>query len=165
MYHDLNRLQSVFLAAVQTADANSRANLLDRECSGDDELRRWVCEMLRKHDRADLAVDTPVLNSLSTLRSKSVQAELVNNEEISSGALIASRYRLMDRLGQGGMGSVFRAEQISPARRTVAVKLIKPGFHTKSMLARFESEWQALARMEHPNIARMFDAGTIDTDS
>lgn len=165
MYHDLNRLQSVFLAAVQSADANSRASLLDRECAGDDELRRWVCEMLRKHDRADLAVDTPALNSLSTLRGKSIQADLLNDDEVSNGTLIAGRYKLIDRLGQGGMGSVFQAEQIAPARRTVAVKLIKPGFHTKSMLARFESEWQALARMDHPHIARMYDAGTIETDS
>jgi non-specific serine/threonine protein kinase/serine/threonine-protein kinase len=71
-------------------------------------------------------------------------------------------YRLLDRIGIGGMGEVFRAEQRQPIRRIVAVKRIKPGMDSKEVLARFESERQALARMDHPNIARVFDAGKDD---
>src|SRR5262245_53546478 len=68
-------------------------------------------------------------------------------------------YRLLQIVGVGGMGEVWRAEQTEPIRRIVALKLIKAGMDTKTVVARFESERQALALMEHPNIARVFDAG------
>ncbi len=74
----------------------------------------------------------------------------------------ADRYRLGDRLGAGGMGHVYRAEQVAPIRRTVAVKVLKPGLDSADFLARFETERQAVARMDHPNIARLYDAGLTD---
>src|SRR5436305_10477370 len=74
--------------------------------------------------------------------------------------LLAGRYRLGAPLGEGGMGTVFRAEQLQPVRRSVAVKLIKPGMDSARVVARFEAERQALAVMDHPHIARVLDAGT-----
>ena len=73
------------------------------------------------------------------------------------------RYRLMEQIGEGGMGIVFVAEQEKPLRRKVALKVIKPGMDSKAVISRFEAERQALALMDHPNIARVFDAGTTDT--
>ena len=72
------------------------------------------------------------------------------------------RYRLMEQIGEGGMGVVFVAEQEKPIRRKVALKVIKPGMDSKAVVARFEAERQALAMMDHPNIAKVLDAGTTD---
>ena len=73
------------------------------------------------------------------------------------------RYKLMEQIGEGGMGTVFVAEQERPIRRKVAIKVIKPGMDSKEVIARFEAERQALAMMDHPNIAKVFDAGTTDS--
>ena len=80
-----------------------------------------------------------------------------------SGAIIANRYRLIERIGEGGMGFVWYAEQLEPVKRKVAIKLIKPGLDSRSVLGRFEAERQALAMMDHPNIARVFDGGISET--
>src|ERR1051326_3820289 len=72
-------------------------------------------------------------------------------------------YKLLEQIGEGGMGAVYMAEQVHPVRRKVALKIIKPGMDTRQVIARFEAERQALAMMEHPNIAKVFDAGTTDT--
>ena len=76
--------------------------------------------------------------------------------------MIAGRYKLLEEIGEGGMGTVWMAEQTEPVQRQVAVKLIKPGMDTRQVLARFEAERQALALMDHPNIAKVLDAGTTD---
>jgi len=83
-------------------------------------------------------------------------------EASSTGRLIAGRYQLLKQIGEGGMGSVYLAEQLAPIRRKVAVKLIKGGSDSKSIVSRFSVEQQAIAMMDHPNIARLFDAGTTD---
>src|SRR5205823_3582243 len=80
----------------------------------------------------------------------------------ATGDLIAGRYRLGPPLGEGSMGRVLRAEQVEPVRRTVALKLIRPGMDTDRVIARFGAERQALAVMDHPNIAKVLDAGTTD---
>src|SRR5208337_38332 len=72
-------------------------------------------------------------------------------------------YKLLQQIGEGGMGTVYMAEQAEPVRRRVALKVIKPGMDTRQVVARFEAERQALAMMDHPNIARVFDAGTTDS--
>src|SRR6201993_4955267 len=77
------------------------------------------------------------------------------------GTVIAGRYKLLEQIGEGGMGTVWVAEQIEPVKRKVALKLIKAGMDSKSVLARFEAERQALALMDHPNIAKILDGGTI----
>src|SRR6185295_73048 len=75
------------------------------------------------------------------------------------GAIIAGRYKLLEQIGEGGMGEVWVADQLEPIKRRVALKLIKPGMDSRSVLGRFEAERQALAVMDHPNIAKVFDAG------
>ena len=77
-----------------------------------------------------------------------------------AGAIVAGRYKLLEPIGEGGMGTVWMAEQREPVKRLVALKLIKPGMDSKAVLARFEAERQALALMDHPNIARILDGGT-----
>ena len=78
------------------------------------------------------------------------------------GVIIGGRYKLLENIGEGGMGSVWVAEQQRPVKRKVAIKLIKPGMDSKQVLARFEAERQALAVMDHPNIAKVFDGGLTD---
>src|SRR5207244_1707411 len=80
----------------------------------------------------------------------------------SVGSIVAGRYKLLEAIGEGGMGEVWVADQLEPIRRRVALKVIKPGMDSRSVLGRFEAERQALALMDHPNIAKVFDAGTTD---
>ena len=155
---DLRRMQSVFLAALEVSTPNERTALLDQECGGDGELRRWVAELLRTHDRPVNALDTPVI-SLGTQLNGAAEAPLADDAEL--GTVLAGRYRLIERIGRGGMGTVYRAEQTAPVRRTVAIKVIRPELASPSTLSRFASERQALALMDHPNIAKVFDAGTM----
>ena len=79
------------------------------------------------------------------------------------GSVIAGKYKLLQEIGEGGMGSVYMADQIHPVKRRVAVKVIKAGMDSARVLARFEAERQALALMDHPNIAKVLDAGTTET--
>src|SRR5690606_19854551 len=78
---------------------------------------------------------------------------------LKTGMLIADKYKLVERIGEGGMGTVWYAEQLVPVKRKVALKLIKPGLHSQAGLKRFEAERQSLAMMDHPNIARVLDGG------
>jgi len=92
--------------------------------------------------------------------TRTLQPEI---KDITPGALIAGKYKLLEELGSGGMGVVYLAEQVEPVRRRVALKIIKLGMDTRQVVARFETERQALAVMDHPNIARVFDAGATET--
>jgi len=84
-------------------------------------------------------------------------------KDVNVGEIIADKYKLLEELGRGGMGAVYKAEQIKPLKRSVALKIIKLGMDTSQVVARFESERQALAVMDHPNIAKVFDAGATGT--
>lgn len=97
---------------------------------------------------------------LTTPQTKTLQTSV---QDFSVGTIIAEKYRLLEELGRGGMGVVFLAEQVSPLRRKVAIKIIKLGMDTKQVIARFEAERQALAMMDHPNIAKVYDAGATET--
>ena len=93
----------------------------------------------------------------------SAEAAAVRSRRLyEPGSMIAEKYRLIEQIGEGGMGFVWYAEQLAPVKRKVAIKLIKPGLDSQSVLARFEAERQALALMDHPNIARVFDGGITD---
>lgn len=81
----------------------------------------------------------------------------------AAGTMIGGRYKLLEKIGEGGMGTVFMAQQTIPVKRVVAVKIVKPGMDSKAVLARFEAERQALALMDHPNIARVLDAGSTES--
>jgi len=131
------KAKEIFLASCELP-ADRRVSYLDEECEGDDELRREVEGLL--------AFDQAVTDSLE---------ERCPPERIGN-------FRLLQRLGEGGMGEVWEAEQEAPVRRRVAFKLIKWGMDTKEVLARFESERQALALMNHPYIARAYEAGSSD---
>lgn len=167
MTADPRRVQAVFLTAIEVAPG-CRADVLERECGGDSALRRRVDALLRVHELPDNALDTPVLAGCEegACTAGPDDTPFVGTSESRAyhdanpiGTLVADRYRLTGLLGEGGMGAVYRAEQIHPVRRTVAVKLVKPGLGSANMLARFRAEQQALALMDHSNIARVLDAG------
>jgi hypothetical protein len=150
---DPNRVQSVFLAAVAEPDVSARAALVDRECGADAELRRRVEALLKANDEPDHFLDRPPANEpvVSTIDQPAPESAV--------GTVLAGRYKLVEPIGEGGMGTVYMAQQTEPVKRAVAVKLVKAGMDTRAVLARFEAERQALALMDHPNIARVFDAG------
>ncbi len=131
-----------------------RTSFLARACAGNQELRRRIEKLLRNHDRAGDFMEASVIGSINELRTKISAGE-------QPGDWIG-RYKLLQQIGEGGCGIVFVAEQEQPVRRRVALKLIKPGMDTKSVIARFEAERQALALMDHPGIARVFDAGATE---
>jgi serine/threonine protein kinase len=156
---DAARAKSLFLAASDLADPAERAAFMERECAGDTELRARVEALLRAHAAAPLPA-APQATVDSTRR----QPVTVDHGDPTArvGAVLAGKYKLIEAIGEGGMGSVFVAQQTEPVKRTVAVKVIKAGMDSQAVLVRFEAERQALAMMDHPNIARVLDAGTTD---
>jgi eukaryotic-like serine/threonine-protein kinase len=165
---DPKRVHAVFLIAVEQTDPAGRAALLDRECANDAELRQGVEALLRAHDEPDNSLDRPAVAGSQTGDEVSCNGSADSApppaprpaEDV--GAVVAGRYKLLQQIGEGGMGSVFMAEQMRPVKRMVAFKVIKAGMDSKQVLARFESERQALALMDHPNIAKVLDAGTTE---
>jgi eukaryotic-like serine/threonine-protein kinase len=148
--------RSIFMQALEFDDPREREAHVLRACGGDERLRARVEALLRRHQSDDvLALDRMPDVDLS------VTAELPPAAE-PSGTVIGP-YKLLEPIGEGGMGVVFMAEQTQPIRRKVALKIIKPGMDTKQVIARFEAERQALALMDHPNIARVLDAGATES--
>jgi WD40 repeat protein/serine/threonine protein kinase len=144
---------AIFKAAVRLSPER-RAAFLDQACASDGELRHEIESLLRAHDASG--------SFLGDLSSRSDATEDFEPILECAGTVIGP-YKLMEQIGQGGMGLVFVAEQQHPVRRKVALKIIKPGMDTRDIIARFEAERQALALMDHPNIAKVFDAGTTDS--
>jgi len=143
-------LREVFDEAAEIADPAARAVFLDSACRGNDPLRARVEELLRAEARA-----SEFLRDRSDSREADRFSEKIDER--------IGRYRLRERIGRGGCGVVYLAEQEEPVRREVALKVIKLGMDTRSVVARFEAERQTLALMDHPNIARVFDAGATET--
>jgi serine/threonine protein kinase/WD40 repeat protein len=143
--------RTLFIEALEITDPAERSAYLERACAGDTALRGQVEELLRAHTAPGPFMDHPTLTLAPGV-------EPITGGE-RPGAMIGP-YRLIQQLGSGGMGVVFVAEQVEPLRRRVALKLIKPGMDSQQVIARFEAERQALARMDHAGIARVFDAGT-----
>ena len=137
MTETLDRTESVFAAAVGMATPEERAAYLDEACAGDLVLRARIDALLRAHDRAGHLLDRPMDEPERT------NAYVPPSEQ--PGVIIAGRYKLLEEIGEGGMGTVWVAEQLEPVKRKVALKLIKAGMDSKSVLARFEAERQALA--------------------
>jgi serine/threonine protein kinase len=144
---------TIFAAALEKATDEERAAYLAEACAGDDKLRRRVEALLRAHAEPDDLLDPQ--------QSRNVTADYAPITE-RPGTRIGP-YRLMEQIGEGGFGLVFVAEQQEPVRRKVALKVIRPGMDTKQVIARFEAERQALALMDHPNIARVLDAGATES--
>jgi serine/threonine protein kinase len=181
-------LMTLFAEALEQADAAARTEYLDRACGGDAALRGRVEALLSAHagagrflepaatalseDPTHLAPDAtaafapepqPPTDLLTGAYHPGASAEAPPDGLVAVAAprtVIAGRYTLVEIIGQGGMGSVYRAEQTEPVKRPVALKLIKGGSDSKAVLARFDAERQALALMDHPNIARVYDGGT-----
>jgi serine/threonine protein kinase/tetratricopeptide (TPR) repeat protein len=175
---DPSRVRAAFLAAVEAPDPAARAAAIDRECGPDDELRRRVEALLRAHDQPDSLLDDPAPAPAAVEATLPVTGEMPvvpGGTVLIDGAAAPARplvegpgsiigpYKLLQKIGEGGMGVVFLAEQEKPVRRKVALKVIKPGMDSAQVVARFEAERQALALMDHPNIARVLDAGATDT--
>jgi serine/threonine protein kinase/WD40 repeat protein len=159
---DAARAKSLFLAASDLADPARRAAYLDRECGGDAELRARVEALLRADDASPLPAPEPrdAAGTFAPDAPAGVPTADRPDKDEHAGAVIAAKYKLVEEIGEGGMGAVWMARQAEPVRRFVAVKLIKAGADSRAVLARFEAERQALALMDHPNIARVFDAGS-----
>jgi serine/threonine protein kinase len=157
----------VLATLLELPDPAQSRRLLDQTCAGDSELRTEVEALLQTQAEAErffaagsaaLSLDADDLGP-SGLPGIGVTRPLVD-ERIGTRI---GRYQLLERIGEGGCGVVYRAEQAEPVRRQVALKVIKLGMDTNSVIARFEAERQALALMDHPNIARVLDAGATDT--
>jgi len=156
---DPTQVQAVFAAAVECEDPAARVALLDRQCGNDAELRARVEALLKAHDDPDSLPRGPCSDPKAALGGA---ATFIGTSPYSAGMLIAGRYKLLEEIAEGGMGSVWVAQQTEPVRRRVALKLVKPGMDTRQVLSRFEVERQALALMDHPNIAKVLDGGVTD---
>ena len=159
---DAVRAKALFLGASDLADAAEREAYLDRECAGDADLRGRVEALLRANDAAPLPPAEPGDGTSAHVPERLLQTEDHGDPTARVGSILAGKYKLIEEIGEGGMGSVYMAQQTEPVKRAVAVKVIKAGMDSKAVLVRFEAERQALAMMDHPNIARVLDAGTTD---
>jgi WD40 repeat protein/serine/threonine protein kinase len=157
---DTARVKSLFLAASDLADPAERAAFLDRECGDDADLRARVEALLRANDAAPGLPVAPAV----TVDSAAGKPETADYGDPTArvGAVLAGKYKLVEAIGEGGMGSVFMSQQTEPVKRAVAVKVVKAGMDSRAVLTRFEAERQALAMMDHPNIAKVLDAGTTE---
>ncbi len=144
---------AIFDAAIELPPER-RAAYLHEACGGDDSLRQRVEALLRAHESAQAFMDHPAVE----LKRETVVVKPAEQLGDRIG-----RYKLLQQIGEGGCGVVYMAEQEEPVHRRVALKVIKLGMDTKSVIARFEAERQALALMDHPNIAKVLDAGATDT--
>jgi tetratricopeptide (TPR) repeat protein/serine/threonine protein kinase len=140
--------ESIFAQALEIASAVERVAFLDRVCGNNPALRAEIEALLRAHERSGDLLDLPEHLPVTT--------DLPARE--GPGTVIGP-YKLLEQIGEGGMGTVWMAEQTEPIQRRVAVKVVKEGMDSRQVLARFEAERQALALMEHPNIAKVLDAG------
>ena len=144
MAHDGRSIDSIFCEAVEIGSDAGRAAFLERACAGDAAIRERVDRLLAAQTGAG-----------AFMRDADSPADRSEGPGSSIG-----RYKLLQVIGEGGMGIVYMAEQTDPVERRVALKIIKPGMDTGQVIARFEAERQALAMMDHPHIAKVLDAGT-----
>src|SRR6187402_827388 len=151
---DPTPLEAIFFAALDKPAAE-RGSYLAEACGSDADLRRRVERMLTAQMDAASFLETPP----SAIGEGSPTMDQATLEK--PGTQIGP-YKLLQRIGEGGMGVVYMAEQTEPVQRKVALKVIKPGMDSRQVIARFEAERQALAMMDHVNIARVLDAGATE---
>ena len=151
--------EEIFEGALRLSTPEERAAYLDQTCGGNEQLRQSVEVLLKAHEQAGPFLQQPP----AALSAKTfvISAEAAPVTEKPGDKI--GRYKLREQIGEGGCGVVYVAEQEEPLHRRVALKVIKLGMDTKSVIARFEAERQALALMDHPNIAKVLDAGATDT--
>src|SRR5262245_48933186 len=157
--------ETLFFLALEKSPGE-RAAFLEEACTGKGTLRGRVEALLWAHEHPGSFLGRPAVELPSTGDSPLVGSEVKGGPGQPTAEGPGSRigpYRLLRAIGEGGMGTVFLTEQERPVRREVALKVIRPGMDSRAVIARFEAERQALALMDHANIARVFDAGTTET--
>ena len=163
MKESIARIRQLFEKVIEIHSSSDRSEFLDQHCGDDKDLREEVEALVKAHDAAgsflgrEEQTSQPVGEALTTGAGDRIKSQVV----FGRGTII-SHYKLLQQIGTGGMGAVWMAEQETPVRRRAALKLILGDIGNQDTIARFEAERQALAMMEHPNIARVFDAGTTD---
>jgi serine/threonine protein kinase/WD40 repeat protein len=158
---EMSPAEAIFFAAA-ALPSTERAAYLAKACAGHDDLRRRVEQMLTARPVVGDFLEPVPADSLTQASERQASTKHHNNPTACVGSILAGKYKLIEEIGEGGMGSVYMAQQTQPVKRAVAVKVIKAGMDSRAVLARFEAERQALAMMDHPNIARVLDAGTTD---
>jgi serine/threonine protein kinase len=154
--------ETLFEIALETPPAELQA-LLDRECDGNSALRERVEKLLAAHLASPDSLVSPAEKEV--LGEKALGDSFPISPDVAIGTVLGGKYKLVQSIGEGGMGSVYMAQQTEPVQRMVAVKVIKAGMDSRAVLARFEAERQALAIMDHPNIAKVLDAGATQSGS
>jgi WD40 repeat protein/serine/threonine protein kinase len=155
MNADPNPAKAIFLEAVERHAPDQWPAFLDRACAGQPDLRGRVEALLEAHREVGTARHREPAEGADPSRLATVDEPPAREQP---GAVIGP-YKLLEQIGEGGFGVVFLAEQTHPVRRKVALKVLKPGMDTRQVVARFEAERQALAIMDHPHIAKVFDGG------
>src|SRR5438046_6433424 len=151
MNDDQGKAKTIFLRAAEIAAGDERQAYLAAACGDDDALRSEVEDLLRHQERLGSFLEA----------APGDPATAAEPTQEAPGTVIGP-YKLLQQIGEGGMGTVFMAEQTRPIQRKVALKVIKAGMDSRQVIARFEAERQALAMMDHVNIARVFDGGTTE---
>jgi serine/threonine protein kinase len=150
----VTQIEQILAQAVEIVDPLQRRQYLDHACGGDAGLQQEVERLVQNHFAAGSFLEAPP--------SAVVDGGATMDQPAARPGMLIGPYKLLERIGEGGMGTVWMAQQTEPVKRLVAVKLIKAGMDSRQVIARFEAERQALALMDHPNIARVLDAGTTD---
>src|SRR5215510_7164630 len=157
-------LRELFSKALECQTAEEQAAFLDQACQGDAELRAQLEDLLQAHREAGSFLQEPSADFPSRVgegRAGGKGGLTVDEQPPSERpGTVIGQYKLLEQIGEGGMGTVWMAQQQEPVRRIVALKLIKAGMDSKQVIARFDAERQALALMDHANIARVLDGGT-----
>jgi serine/threonine protein kinase len=148
----MNDAKQIFLAALERSSPQDLASYLDRACADNAALRSRVEELLCAHQ-----------NAQGFLLAEWSSPAGDNAQLLAAVGTLIGPYKLCQLIGEGGMGVVYAAEQAEPIKRTVALKIIKPGMDSRQVISRFDAERQALAMMDHPNVAKILDAGTTAT--
>jgi WD40 repeat protein/serine/threonine protein kinase len=149
------RANDLFLRAAEIESPAERRHFLDQECGDDPALRVQVEALLAASAKVGSFLNRPAAQALGE-----DEGTVASDPSAEGPGSVIGPYKLLQQIGEGGMGVVYMAEQTEPVRRRVALKVVKPGMDSGQVVARFEAERQALALMDHPNIARVFDAGT-----
>ncbi|MFT5522213.1 MAG: serine/threonine protein kinase [Pirellulaceae bacterium] len=157
------RVREVFNVCLQTKSTVQRAEVIERECSGDLELKAAVEKLLDAHDVDASYLERPLDRLVANQAAGQLAATVATTNLATAEVTQIGPYKIREQIGEGGMGVVYAAEQKTPIRRKVALKIIKAGMDTGQVIARFEAERQTLAMMDHPNIAKVIDAGATET--
>src|SRR5579883_485747 len=163
-------VNNLFLDALEAASAEERRAFLDRACGGNSELRARVEALIAASDQAGSFLDKPALALGPRVDTAAPSGDDSDSGDAWSSSAPATEqtgsfigpYKLVQKLGEGGMGAVWVAEQNQGVKRSVALKLIKSGMDSRHVIRRFEQERQALAIMDHPHIAKVLDAGATE---